>query len=43
VSAKFLKKLKARERANRLDHVEERESENEFSDYGDDDKYRIGK
>lgn len=43
VSSKFLKKLKARERANRLDHVEERDSENEFSDYGDDDKYRIKK
>lgn len=34
--------MKARERANqKLDHIEERPSEHEFSDYGDEDKYRI--
>lgn len=42
-SDKFLRKLKAREKAQTLDLVEERASENEFSDYGDEDRYRIKK
>lgn len=35
--------MKAREKAEALDGIEERASENEFSDYGEDDKYRLKK